>query len=157
MILNYLLKVGTENTESYEKKVIKRLKASYGITVLGIITFMIALIFKNHIVNDFLRGFYVGIGAGLVVASLSLIIRFKKLLNNKEKLQEKKIEETDERNIYIQIRTAHISFIVSLIVIYLAFIISGLFSLTVFLTLFGVIIFMIFTLIFVYNSVKKQY
>lgn len=156
MILNYLLKIGTENTDDFQEKINKRLKVTYVLGVLGIITFMIALIFKNYIVNDFLRGFYVGIGIGLTAASISLIIRFKKLLANKEKLQEKKIEENDERNIYIQIRTAYISFIVSLIVIYLVFIISGLFNLTVFLTLFGVLLFMIATLILVYFGVKKH-
>jgi len=156
MILNYLLKIGTENTGDFQEKINKRLKVTYVLGVLGIITFMIALIFKNYIVNDFLRGFYTGIGIGLTAASISLIIRFKKLLANKEKLQEKKIEENDERNIYIQIRTAYISFIVSLIVIYLVFIISGLFNLTVFLTLFGVLLFMIATLILVYFGVKKH-
>ena len=155
MILNYLLKIGSENTGDYEEKINKRLKVTYVLGVLGIITFMIALILKNYIVNDFLRGFYVGIGIGLTGASVSLIIRFKKLLANKEKLQEKKIEENDERNVYIQIRTAYISFIVSLIVIYLIFIISGLFNLTVFLTLFVVLLFMITILILVYFRVKK--
>lgn len=157
MIIEYLMKMGTENNEDYEKKVMKRLKASYGVGVLGILTIVFALIFKNYIANDFLRGFYSGIGFGLIAAALSIGRRLKKLLNDKVKLQEKKIEENDERNIFIITRTAYLSFIVSLIVIYLAFIVSGLFNLTVFLTLFVIIIFMILTLILVYTFLKRKY
>jgi len=135
----------------------KRLKASYGVGVLGILTIVFALIFKNCIANDFLRGFYSGIGFGLIAAALSIGRRLKKLLNDKVKLQEKKIEENDERNIFIITRTAYLSFIISLIVIYLAFIVSGLFNLTVFLTLFVIIIFMILTLILVYTFLKRKY
>ena len=157
MIIEYLMKMGTENNEDYEKKVMKRLKATYGVAVLGILTIVFALIFKNYIANDFLRGFYSGIGLGLIAAALSIGGRLKKLLNDKVKLQEKKIEENDERNIFIITRTAYLSFIISLVVIYLAFIVSGLFNLTVFLTLFVIIIFMILTLILVYTFLKRKY
>lgn len=92
--------------EEYRDYLKKRITA---FTILGIIGFVTiaAVMFMNHFLEDLLNGcesFIIGIGSGLLFASVILIIKLRRVINDSEKLRRARIQATDERN--IQISTA---------------------------------------------------
>lgn len=80
------------------------------LSVLGVIGFatIIAIMLMDHFdekwLNDYSKGFISGIGSGLLGASVVLIIKNRKVMNDSKKLRRARIQATDERN--IQISTA---------------------------------------------------
>ncbi|HBL06883.1 MAG TPA: hypothetical protein DDZ33_08185 [Clostridium sp.] len=158
MLLKAIISNATTDKD-YKKVLKKRISLLYIVIILGVATLAISFIFsvgKYNYLPDFLSGFYTGIGASLITIGLIFIIKIKKLLKDENKLKEKRLEEQDERNQLITQKSLYSAAIILNILAYIGLMISGIFNLAVFWTLWTVlIIFMvIFVILQVYYSKK---
>ena len=122
--------------------------------VLGAITLAFCILFstgKYAYLSDFLSGVYTGVGVGLIAASLGLIVKTKKLLKDEKKMKEKRIKEQDERNQMIGQKAMFSATVILMILAYIGLMVSGIFNLAVFWTLWIVI--MIYMVTFMISSV----
>lgn len=91
--------------------------------ILGIITFIISFFTKDYM-KDFMRGFLDGASTGLVFAGILLLYKNKRIMNNEQKLTERRIEISDERNRFISEQASKFSLIVILIELYIILLVS---------------------------------
>lgn len=139
---------------SFEQRLNYRLYANIGCMLVAIILFAIVLMNKSF--GDLLP-MYSGSLVGLFFASFTLFIRNKKLLNNSEKMNEMELLETDERNVLI-IRVSYTIFTyVSIGILYIAMLISGLFSVVIFQTLLTLLCVDLLLILFIRHLVEKMY
>lgn len=139
---------------SFEQRLNYRLYTNIGCMIVSIILFVIVLLNKNF---AYLMPMYLGSLAGLFFASLTLFIRNKKLMKNPEKMNEIKRLETDERNVLI-IRVSYTIFsYVSIGILYIAMLISGFFSETIFQTLTTLLCVDLVLILFIRHLVEKMY
>ncbi|ADL50244.1 hypothetical protein [Clostridium cellulovorans] len=154
MILKMLMsQTGTD--KDYKEVLKKRIGLCYVVVVLGLSTLGLALFFSSHL-SSFLSGVYTGIGAGLIGAGIALIIKMKRVLKDEKKIKQKRLSEQDERNIMINQKAVQASTIVILVLAYLGLMVSGIFNLIVFWTLWVVVaVFMVVFVIFSFYYNKK--
>lgn len=112
------------NTNEEFRQVVKaKIRSLIVLFFLGVLSFVASIVGSRigMIDNDsYLQGLFAGIGAGLVVTSIFLIIKYKKVLKDEEKLKALRLEQNDERNIYISnmaIKSAASTIIVLLYVV----------------------------------------
>ncbi len=89
------------------------------------------MFFDQPIIN----GIYTGVGSGLIVGGFIVLIKMKIILKDEKKLKQKKLEEQDERNQMIKQKAMYSSAYILIILTYLGLMVSGIFNLTVFFTL----------------------
>lgn len=119
------------NNEEYRKQIQAKNKYMWGLILLGLITAVIAyyMEFSGKMkVDDYMLGVYCGLGVGLFASGIALLIRNKRLLKDEAKLKEARLQATDERNVEIGMRAQKIAAIVLLVVIYLVFLIGGVYD-----------------------------
>lgn len=111
---------------------------------------------KSKYFSDFLSGVYCGVGAGTVAASILFLIKNKKVLTDGKKLREKRLQEQDERNRLISSKTVSTSSLILIALMYAGLMVSGIFSLTVFWTLWIVLVgfALLITVLYQYYSKK---
>lgn len=142
----------------YEKVLKKRMYIFYAYIILGIITDILAFKFSTGdtaYLSSFLSGVYSGTGTGLLVCGVIMLIRTKKILKDEVKLKEKRLQEQDERNRTIMQKSMYTAALILIFLVYLALLISGIFNLVVFWTLWiiAVVYMVIFVLLsFYYNK-----
>lgn len=103
--------------------------------LLGIAALTIITLFGDHSDAGMIEGFYSGTGAGLVMAGLFYIIYFGLILRNPEKRKKFEIDEKDERNQFIKMKTGYAGFFISMGIQYIALLAAGLISRDAFLVL----------------------
>ena len=135
---------------TYRETLNKRLKWSVAFNGLAIaliaITFWIgqALNQNSTMQDGMVTGFQVGIFIGLQAVMLYGIIRYRKALKDDTLLKAMYIQETDERSRWLQGKIGSMGLKLILSGIMIAMIIAGFFNLTVLLTLFAVLLFVLF-------------
>lgn len=149
MILKVMMSASTAGKD-YREVLKKRNYLFYAFIFLGILTMILSLVFSggsHNYLSPFLSGLYMGIGTGLTLVGVLFLFKTRKILGDEKKLREKKLAEQDERNITIAQKTMSATGLLLLFVIYLGLIFSGIFSMTVFWTLW--ILVMVYFVIFV--------
>lgn len=158
MILKVMMSMSATEKD-YREILKKRIYLFYTFILLGGITLILSYIFSNGktaYLSPFLSGLYTGIGVGLFVCGIAFLIKTKKILKDEKKLKEKKLEEQDERNKTIAQKTMSTTGIVLLFSIYLGLIVSGIFNMIVFWTLWVLVMvyFIIFFICYIYYKNK---
>ncbi|MEM1484028.1 hypothetical protein V6615_04005 [Oscillospiraceae bacterium PP1C4] len=126
------------NALPYRKKVHLRIIYSTVITIAGGIAFTLATLAQSNAalhLDDYVRGFYTGGGAGAFIVGMLMIIRFMRILRDPERMRREDIKEKDERNIYIGQKIWLYSGYIFYIVLYVAMLVAGFYSKTVLITL----------------------
>lgn len=132
-----------ENTQlAYPKRVQNRILINVLLIIVGILATVISLLFDAAIVSDFLSGFYLGTGIGLITAGIILLVINLRLLRNADMMRKRLIAETDERNQHILLRSCSISFFATGAILYIALLFTGLIDLAIFTTVLGVLVLM---------------
>jgi hypothetical protein len=134
--------------EKFKLDIQRRIYGFAGLILLFVLTYY----FMNRMygmgdgsdASDFIRGFQLGIFSAMVGATVVRILVYNAALRNETKLRKLHIEETDERNQLIALKAGGFASLVELIVSVLATLVAGFFSNTVFFTLLGVVLFIVF-------------
>lgn len=134
--------------EKFKLDIQRRIYGFAGLILLFVLTYY----FMNQMygmgdgsdASDFIRGFQLGIFSAMVGATVVRILVYNAALRNETKLRKLHIEETDERNQLIALKSGGFASLVELIVSVLATLVAGFFSTTVFFTLLGVVLFIVF-------------
>ncbi|HBZ40775.1 MAG TPA: hypothetical protein DEO50_02605 [Erysipelotrichaceae bacterium] len=134
--------------EKFKLDIQRRIYGFAGLILLFVLTYY----FMNRMygmgdgsdAGDFIRGFQLGIFAAMVSATVVRILIYNAALRDDDKLRKLHIEETDERNQLIALKAGGFASLVELIVSVLATLVAGFFSNTVFFTLLGVVLFIVF-------------
>jgi len=134
--------------EKFKLDIQRRIYGFAGLILLFVLTYY----FMNRMygmgdgsdASDFIRGFQLGIFSAMVGATVVRILVYNAALRNETKLRKLHIEENDERNQLIALKAGGFASLVELIVSVLATLVAGFFSTTVFFTLLGVVIFIVF-------------
>ncbi|WMI81665.1 hypothetical protein [Anaerotignum sp. MB30-C6] len=139
---------------SFEQRLNLRLYMNIGCMIVAIILFTFVLLNKEF---AYLIPMYSGALSGLFFASLALFFRNRKLRKNPNKMKEKELLETDERNIFITRVSYTIFSYVSIEILFIAMLISGFFSITIFYTLLTLLCVDIVFIFFIRHMVEKMY
>jgi len=134
--------------EKFKLDIQRRIYGFAGLILLFVLTYY----FMNRMygmgdgsdASDFIRGFQLGIFSAMVGATAVRILVYNAALRNETKLRKLHIEENDERNQLIALKAGGSASLVELIVSVLATLVAGFFSTTVFFTLLGVVLFIVF-------------
>ncbi|MHC1734637.1 MAG: hypothetical protein AB9921_03105 [Erysipelotrichaceae bacterium] len=134
--------------EKFKLDIQRRIYGFAGLILLFVLTYY----FMNRMygmgdgsdASDFIRGFQLGIFSAMVGATVVRILVYNAALRNETKLRKLHIEENDERNQLIALKAGGFASLVELIVSVLATLVAGFFSTTVFFTLLGVVLFIVF-------------
>lgn len=106
--------------------------------------------------EDFLSGFYAGIGGGLLAGGLYALIDTRRTLKNPAKLRAAEVKETDERNKEVSLRALSATAWILLVALYMVLLVSVFFSRVVFWTVFclGAVFFVTLALTWLYYNRK---
>ena len=125
----------------------KTLKARRNLSVLGIVLGLVVLVIVNLwkpeadlSFADFLKGVYTGTGIGLMLFSALFWVKVRKLLKDPELQKKTRIQEQDERQTLIAMKTSSSALLILIGLEYFALLLSGMFNATVFFTLLAVLI-----------------
>ena len=143
MLLNNLF---IDNPINFEKRCKTRIIASCLLLVLGAVTIALSFLAGDHIPvlymtadhYDFIPGFYMGTGFGLLFAAIATIIKNVRYLKKPDLKKEREIYETDERNRMLGLRCWAYTGYTMMISLYIGILISGFISMTVTKTLISV-------------------
>jgi hypothetical protein len=148
---------GNHPGTSFEQKV--AFNKIYGVclSVLGLITLILSIVFNQYFTNDFISGFYSGTGGGLMVFGAFITLYYAILPKKQVKYKKCEIAYADERNRFIGTMSGNISFYISMVIFYIAAVIAGFFNITVLVVLLGVIVLMFIVLALSYIIIKASY
>ena len=133
MLLNNLF---IDNPINFEKRCKTRIIASCLLLVLGAVTIALSFLAGDHIPvlymtadhYDFIPGFYMGTGFGLLFAAIATIIK-------PDLKKEREIYETDERNRMLGLRSWAYAGYAMLFILYIGILVSGFISIIILKTL----------------------
>lgn len=109
-----------------EQKIKKKIAYSVTLIVLGAITLVLGLGSVVPVeMSDNISGFYIGVGSGLIAASIITIIRNIRTLKNPEKLKEKEIYDNDERNKMIGLKCWSYAGYAMFLILYAGMLVAG--------------------------------
>ena len=98
------LNTQTKSMEEFKKSVRAQNKIFIGLGLLGLFTLSASLVasFTPYLsISERAKGFLCGFGSSIIVISILLLIRNRKLLNDEAKLKEERLKMNDERNIMV--------------------------------------------------------
>lgn len=144
MLLNQLF---IDNPINFDKRCKTRIVCSCLLIVLGAAAVALSFLAGNQLPvsyleeghSDFLSGFYLGTGFGLICAAAATIIKNVRYLKNPKLRKEREIYESDERNRMLGLRCWAYTGYAMLFLLYTGILVSGFISLTVLKTLLVVI------------------
>jgi len=139
----------------FEKKLKRRLNVSTFICLFSVILYLL-LNFLTKTASDFAQGISMGVFVGIELVSVYMLVSSYTALNNKEKLKEMYINETDERNMAIAKETSQKSALISMIGTALATIVAGFFDKKICLLLCAVVFFDVLVTVLVSMYYKKK-
>lgn len=111
----------------YREYLKKRITALTVLGMIGLAT-ILAVLLTNQFAKDSLNGydsFIMGVGSGLLCASVILIIKLRRVMNDSEKLRRARIQATDERNIQISTAAMKVTLAVMLAADYIIMFVGG--------------------------------
>ena len=140
MLLNNLF---IDNPINFEKRCKTRIIASCLLLVLGAVTIALSFLAGDHIPElymtadhyDFIPGFYMGTGFGLLFAAIATIIKNVRYLKKPDLKKEREIYETDERNRMLVLRSWAYAGYAMLFILYIGILVSGFISIIILKTL----------------------
>ena len=140
MLLNNLF---IDNPINFEKRCKTRIIASCLLLVLGAVTIALSFLAGDHIPvlymtadhYDFITGFYMGTGFGLLFAAIATIIKNVRYLKKPDLKKEREIYETDERNRMLGLRSWAYAGYAMLFILYIGILVSGFISIIILKTL----------------------
>lgn len=143
----------------FRKKVKVRLWFATAITMAGVIVFAVTWlgVFGDRINDEFVSGFYSGLGGGLIGAGVVTIIKARRMLRDPERFKAAEVEEKDERTIFVRDKTYVATTYIVMMTVIAALIVSMLFNTTVAMTLLGVLGVFGAAFIASYFVIKKRY
>ena len=130
--------------ENYRKKLLNRIRIFA--TYLGFMAFMTITINQFFGENPF-SGFILGAFAALEILGAIMVIRARKALHDEKVLKEMYIKEQDERLKMIRLKTGSNAVPIILAGLILSMMVAGFVNITVFFTLFSVVLFISFTML----------
>lgn len=133
----------------FEKRCRKRMIMGALFAILGIVTIACSFLAQERTFvlylergyREFISGFYLGTGIGLVAAGLTRIIRNFRYLKKPELKRARQIYENDERNRMLGLRCWAYAGYTMLFVLYFGILVGGLISKTVLITLIIIAVF----------------
>ena len=140
MLLNNLF---IDSPINYEKKCKTRITASCCLMALGVITIALSFLAGDQVPvlymaadhYDFIPGFYMGTGFGLLFAAIATIIKNVRYLKKPDLKKEREIYETDERNRMLGLRSWAYAGYAMLFILYIGILVSGFISIIILKTL----------------------
>ncbi|MFY9174285.1 MAG: hypothetical protein WAO24_02915 [Peptococcia bacterium] len=112
-----------------------------GVYCLAVVA--LTIISKIYSLDDHATSFALGFGVGLLAVVIYYMNKYRRALKSEEKLQELYIEETDERQQYINAKIGGTGLNISILVIALAMLVANYFNLIVFFTLLATTMFLV--------------
>ena len=123
-----------------EKKIRLRMVYCVLLVVLGVVSLLVAHFVTFNTGNaDYSQGYYTGLGFAVIASGIITFVKNLLLLRNPVKLKEREICESDERNKMIGLKTWSWAGYVMFILLYIAQMIAGVFSVVVMNTLLAVL------------------
>lgn len=123
-----------------EKKIKIRIIYCIVLIVLGVVSLYVGnFVPLNTGDAEYSAGYYTGLGFGVIVAGVITIIKNVRLLKNPEKLKEREIYESDERNKMIGLKTWSYAGYAMFILLYIAQMVAGAFNVLIMNTLLAVL------------------
>lgn len=126
-----------KNNEEYKTVLKKRRNKCWLLFGAGTVTAalsIVAAVFGADIADAYQIGIVSGLGGGLILGSLIAITRICRTLASEERLKEKRLRETDEREIEVANQALQVTSKIILVVLYILMIVGGLFSEEIFST-----------------------
>lgn len=157
MIKEFIKKAKTD--EEYRKKLIAKNQVNILLCIVGAVSIIVAvvrLLYTHEMQESFTCGVFAGTGGAIMIASGGAIRKTKKLLKDAKLLRKERLKETDERNNVIQQKTTYLSSTILLVVCYLALLISCFFNMTVFWTIWSILMLYFILTIFSKKFYEKQ-
>lgn len=114
--------------EEYREYLKKRILTLIILGIIGFATIITVLLtnqFAEDLLNDHSGSFFMGVGSGLLFASVILVIKSRGIMNDSEKLRRARIQVTDERNIQINTAAMKVMLAVMLVAAYIVMFIGG--------------------------------
>lgn len=132
---------GPVNTDEEYREVLKKRKRSIPALMLGgaasiVVSF---ILMQSGEEKDFLSGLYMGIGAGILAASVVRLLRIRSILRDEKKLRMKRLQEFDERNIQLNLKAHNTAGALLITIGYVILLVSGFFSMEVFWTVWALV------------------
>lgn len=144
----------------YEKKIRLRRNVAAGLMVCGIAVLAAiaaAGMAGSGLLPDWAESFYSGTGTGLAAAGLIMLIKKSQLLKNKKRLEEQRLKENDERNVYLRDKSMVIASYILIVGLYLASLGAAAYSAAVALTMCMIICAFVVLILVVNVVLKKRY
>ncbi len=166
-----LMKMMDDPKKKYQNALRMRLVASIALLILGLVTVAIGFIIGSPTRIEALNAlgiavrtlsgssadFYQGFGIGIMAAALILIGRALFVMQNSKARAKEELENRDERNQFILLRSAAMTYSISLFILIFAIVIAGAFNATVMVTLACVAVpmaFLFFIVILIYQRIS---
>lgn len=149
--------------EKFKKSLKRRLNFTVGFNILVVVFIVLTAMYGNKTaginsdIADMIHGFQVGIFVGIQIVMLVCVRKYKKALLNEDELKKLYIEENDERIKLIKDKIGGVGLNFSLVAIAAAAVISGFFNELIFLTLVGVLVFIIIVKVFLKIYYKNKF
>lgn len=121
----------------FKNKIKIKIISSIIIMILGAISLAFALYTSGNPAHSasFLNGFYTGLGSAFIFAGGITLFKATKTLKSQEQFNKAKIAYEDERNKFILNKTLSITAYIMYSILFVALVFSGLFNITVFMTI----------------------
>ncbi len=103
-----------------------RLWLGVGIAMVGLCVALLSFRLGEWPEPGFMTGFYVGTGGGLLGSGIVTVVRMGIYLRDAERARKAELEEMDERNRFIQMRSAQAAIWVLVGAVYLAIVVTSL-------------------------------
>lgn len=103
----------------------------------------------------FLCGLYMGMGCGILLGGVIGLTKIRRTLRDEKKLRQKRLEESDERNIMVNQKAYYMAGVLVMTIGYLVFLFAGFFSMEVFWTVWTLLI-LYFLLFFVFRRIYDK-
>lgn len=145
--------------EEYRKKMVFNSRMNFLLCGVGVITIIASIIRMFNITETqdaFTSGVFAGTGAAILAVGGREIWKAKKLMKDAKRLREERLKASDERNSVIQQKTTYLSSMILLAVCYVALLISCFFNMTVFWTIWGILILYFVLTVFFKKYYEKQ-
>lgn len=118
-----------KTNEEYREVVKRRMRINLLMALAGFLTVAAAAAFKQLVkgLNDYMDGIYVGIGSGLLFASIVLWLKNRAILKDEGKLKESRLINSDERLKEISNKAFRTASFILIIVLYAVALVGGVF------------------------------
>lgn len=134
----WLNELFVETPIDFEKRCKLRIKLGIGLAVLGFLALLAVVVYEQIPViyleengQDFIHGFYTGVGFGLIGAGIATAIKNRRYLKNPDLKKQRAIYETDERNRMLGLRCWAYTGYSFLFILYIGLLAAGFFGRTV--------------------------